>query len=80
MALREFKREADGDGNVDVKKAIGLITKTTILFMHHAFLHICVQSLHDYDVKMPNFTFYRGSTQATTRFPLLYLEFSEHLL
>ena len=79
MALREFKREADGDGNVDVKKAIGLITKTTFLFMHHAFLHICVQSLHDYDVKMPNFTFYRGSTQATTRFPL-YLEFSEHLL
>ena len=23
----------------------------------------------DYDVKMPNFTLYRGSTQATTKFP-----------
>ena len=26
--------------------------------------------LHHYDVKMPNFTMYRGSTQATTKFPL----------
>ena len=27
-------------------------------------------SLHDYDVKMPKFTMYRGSTEATTKFPL----------
>ena len=26
--------------------------------------------VHDYDVKMPYFTFYRGSIQATTKFPL----------
>ena len=38
--------------------------------MHHAFLYISLPSLHDYDVKMPNFTMYRGSTQATTKFPL----------
>ena len=33
-------------------------------------LYISLPSLHDYDVKMPNLTFYRGSTQATTKFPL----------
>ena len=33
-------RSDDGDGNEDVKKAIGLITKTTILHVHHAFLYI----------------------------------------
>ena len=63
-------RSDDGDGNEDVKKAIGLITKTTIL--HHAFLYISLPSIHDYDVKMPNLTFYRGSTQATTKFPLFF--------
>ena len=50
------------------KKAIGLITKT-ILHAHHAFLYISLPSLHDYDVKMPIFTFYSDSTQAT-KFPL----------
>ena len=34
------------------------------------FLYISLPSLHDYDVKMPNLTFYRESTQATTKFPL----------
>ena len=52
------------------KLAIGLITKTTIVHVHHAFLYISLPTLHDYDVKMPNFTFYRGSTQATTKFLL----------
>ena len=58
----------DGDGNGNATKAIGLISKTTIL--HVNFLFISLPSLHDYDVKMPNFTMYRGSTQATTNFPL----------
>ena len=52
------------------QRAIGLITKITIFHVHHAFLYISLPSLHDYDVKMPNFTFHRGSTQATTKFPL----------
>ena len=26
--------------------------------MHHAFLYISLSSLHDYDVKIPNFTFF----------------------
>ena len=50
--------------------AKGLISKTTILHVQHAFLYISLPSLHDYTVKVLNFTMYRGSTQATTRFPL----------
>ena len=47
-------RSDDGGGNGNATKAIGLITKTTILHVHHAFLYISLPSLHDYDVKMPN--------------------------
>ena len=61
-------RSDDGDGNGNATKAIGLISKTTILHLHHAFLYISLPSLHDHDVKMPNFTLHRGSTQATTKF------------
>ena len=63
-------RSDDGAGNGNATKAIALISKTTILHVHHAFLYISLPSLHDYDVKMPNFPMYRGSTQATTKFPL----------
>ena len=56
----------DGDGKEDVKKAIGLISKTTTLHVHHAFLYISLPSLHDYDVKMPNCMFYGGRKQGTT--------------
>ena len=49
-------RSDDDDGNGNTTKAIGLISKTTILHVHHAFLYISLLSLHDYDVKMPNFT------------------------
>ena len=56
----------DGDGNQNVKKAIGLLRKTTTLQMHHAFLYISSLSLHDYDMKMPNCKFYGGCKQATT--------------
>ena len=41
----------NGDGNEKGKK------KTTALHVHHAFLYISLPSLHDYDVKHPNFTF-----------------------
>ena len=65
-------RSDDGDGNGNAAKTIGLISKTTILRVHHAFLYISLPSLHNYDVKMPNFTMYRGSTQATTKFALFF--------
>ena len=63
-------RSDDGDANENVKKTIGLTTETTTLHMHHVFLYISLPSPHDYDVKMPNSMFYRGRTQATTKFPL----------
>ena len=34
--------------------------------MHHAFLYISLPSLHDYNVKVPNFTFCRGHENKTT--------------
>ena len=49
---------SNDDGNENDKKAIGLLSKTTTLHVHHAFLYISLPSLHDYDVKMPSFTFY----------------------
>ena len=63
--LGSFSNE-DVDGKEDVKKAIGLLSKTTTLYVHHAFLYISLPSLHDYDVKMPNCKFYGGRKQATT--------------
>ena len=33
------------------QKTMGLISKTTTLHVHHAFLYISLPSLHDYDVK-----------------------------
>ena len=38
------------------------------------FLYISLPSLHDHDVKMPNFTFYAGRKQAMTNF----LSLSKH--
>ena len=34
----------------------------------HFFLYISLPLLHEYDVKMPNFTFYVGSENKTTIF------------
>ena len=59
----------DGDGNENVKTAIDLLSKTTSLHVRHAFLHMYLPLLHDYDAKMPNFTFYGGRPkQATAKF------------
>ena len=33
------------------------MSKTTTLHVHHAFLYISLPSLHNYDVKWPNFIF-----------------------
>ena len=47
LALLGSFSNDDGDGKEDVKKAIGLLRKTTTLHVHHTFLY-------DYDVKMSN--------------------------
>ena len=44
-------RNYDGDDNENV--TIGLISKTTTLHVHHAFLYISLSFLHKYDVKWP---------------------------
>ena len=56
------KDDGDDNDNEQVKNAIGLLSKTTTL------LNISWPLLHDYDVKMPDFTFYGGRKQATTKF------------
>ena len=53
----ETLRKHNGDGNGNAKKAIGLMSKTTTLHVHHAFLYISLPSLHNYDVKLPDFKF-----------------------
>ena len=77
-------RSDEGDGNENVKKKNKQTKKQTNkqkknkrfnnqnnnLHAHHAILYIFLPSPHHYDVKMPNFTVYRGSTQGTTEFPL----------
>ena len=62
LSLGSFSND-DGDGNEDVKKAVGLLRKTTTLHVHLAFLYI---PFHEYDVKMSNCKFYGGRAQATT--------------
>ena len=62
-------RSNDADDNENVKKTtIGLIGKTTTSHVHHTILYISFPFLHDYDVKMPDFLFYGGRTQAMTKF------------
>ena len=46
-----YLRCNDEDDNENVKKAIGLISKTTTSHVHHTFLYISFPFLHDYDVK-----------------------------
>ena len=54
--------------NENVKQAMGWISKTTTLHVHHAYLYISLQIMHDNDGKMPDFTFYGGRKQATAKF------------
>ena len=70
IKLRGSFSNDDVDGNENVKTAISLLSKTTSLHVHHAFLYISLPLLHDYDVKMPNFALYGGGKQATTKFSL----------
>ena len=64
--IRDFKIQRRGRQQESQKKN-GLISKTTTLHVHHAFLYISLPALHDHDVKMPNFAFYGVRKQATTK-------------
>ena len=48
----------DGAATRTANKTIDLLRKTTTLHVQHTFLYISLPSLHDYDVKMPNFLFF----------------------
>ena len=65
----------EGDGNKNGKKAIGLISKTTNLHVHHTFLYISLPSLKNYDVQIPNLTFY-GEHKSDDELFFLFLNLS----
>ena len=58
----------DGDVNEDGKKAIGLDRQNNNLQVHDSFWYFCFPSLHDNNVRVPNFTFCRGREHKTTTF------------
>ena len=59
----------DGDGKENGKKAKGLDWQNNNFARDITlFLYISLPSLHDYNVKLPNFTFCRGREQTTTTF------------
>ena len=60
-------RSNDPDGNENIEKTIGLISKTTTSHVHHAFCIFLCPFVHDYDVKIPIFTFYKVHKQANTK-------------
>ena len=51
MTIIGTLRNCDGDGKENVNKAIGLMSKTTTLHVHHAFLYISLLSLLNYDLR-----------------------------
>ena len=67
----------EGDGNKNVTKAIGLdwqnnnCARATRVFV----LFFSLSSLHDYDVKLSNFTVFGGHEHKTTTFFFLFLNF-----
>ena len=61
-------RSDDADVTESGEKAIDLDLSKTTLHVHHAFLYISLPSLHDFNVKAPNFWFCRGREQKTTTF------------
>ena len=66
LGLGSFSND-DGDGSENVKKAIGFrLAKQQLCTCITLFLYISLPSLHDYGVKMPDFTFYGGRKQAKT--------------
>ena len=75
LRLGSFSND-DGDGNEDLKKAIGVTSKTTTLHVHHTFLYSSLPSLHNYDVKTPDRKLYGGRKQGMTNYYFLFLNLS----
>ena len=58
----------DGDGNENAKNSNRFLKQNNNFERASRFFVIYLPSLHDYDVKMPDFTLYWGRKQATTKF------------
>ena len=50
-------------------------SKTATLHVHHAFLYISLTLLHDYNVKVPKFTFCKRTGTQDNNFLFLFLNF-----
>ena len=59
MIIGLFKHPTTRTATRTSKKKVGFISKTTTFLFPF---------LHDYDVKIPNFPFYGGRKQTTTKF------------
>ena len=64
FVLVETGMSDNGDGNART----AMITETTTLRVHDSLLCISSPSLHDYNVKVPNFTLCGGSEHKSTFF------------
>ena len=76
-AVKRFKQESIGILSFKIQrrgrqqerqKTVGFISKTTTCTCTTLFCTFLCPFLHDYDVNMPNFAFYGGRKQATTKF------------
>ena len=68
-------RNDHGDSNENGDKAIGLDKQTNNFARASRFLYISLPSLHDYDVKMPNFTSLSRTGTQDNDFLFLFLNF-----
>ena len=66
----------DGGGNENVKKTIGLLSKTSSLHLDHAFWCISLPLLRDHDVKIPNFYVLRRTQTSDDEIFFLFLNLS----
>ena len=67
-AIKELKQRQRGRQRERQKSNRFRLAKQQHLHVHHAFLCISFPLLHDYNVKMPNFTFWGGRELKTTTF------------
>ena len=75
MPIETTGSNSDGNENV-TRQVVGLYSKTITLQVRDAFLYMSLPSLLDYDVKMPNFTFFGERKQAHEECFFLFLNLS----
>ena len=57
MECNKGLRSDDATATRTSKSTIGLVDKTTAIHVHLTFLYISLPFLHDYHVKLPDYTF-----------------------